>query len=222
MLTDKGCSCTSSWGKSVVLALSYINYRLVSWNAQLFINAQSQQRFPTSRCSAANSLPPKPFYDNPVSKRKLPVCNNWEESSKCLVTPWPCNPWPFTLLYLHITVIRYCSGALECTHFPRQEAWKPVYVLFPMKKCCTFQCWSSPEDWSLLFQTCLILIQSGHHHEVHHTHPCSQGEMKVLQVTFSFYLNRLEIEVHAFRETVTFVTENSFDLSLIFANSAAD
>lgn len=77
MLTDKGCSCTSSWGKSVVLALSYINYRLVSWNAQLFINAQSQQLFPTSRCSAANSLPPKPFYDNPVSKRKLPVCNNW-------------------------------------------------------------------------------------------------------------------------------------------------
>lgn len=44
----------------------------------------------------------------------------------------------------------------------------------------------------------------------------------MLQVTFSFYLNRLEIEVHAFRETVTFVTENSFDLSLIFANSAAD
>lgn len=35
-------------------------------------------------------------------------------------------------------------------------------------------------------------------------------------------LKQLEMEVHAFRVTVIFVTENSFDLSLIFANSAAD
>lgn len=44
----------------------------------------------------------------------------------------------------------------------------------------------------------------------------------MLQGTFSSYLSRLEIEVHAFRVTVIFVTENSFDLSLISANSASD
>lgn len=49
-----------------------------------------------------------------------------------------------------------------------------------------------------------------------------KDEIKVLQDTFSFYLNRLETEVHALRVTVTFFTENSFDLSLISANSAAD
>lgn len=179
----------------------------------------------SSSLQPASALLPAPSHPSPFTiiqylKESYQFAIIQEESSKPLITPWPCNPWPFTLLLL-----THCCYPILPRRFGVQhisQGRKPVHAFFPMKKCCTLQCWSSPEDWSLSLQTCLILIQSGHHHEVHHTHPCSQGEIRVLQGTFSSYLSRLEIEVHAFRVTVIFVTENSFDLSLISANSASD
>lgn len=94
LLTDQDCSCISSWGESVVLPLSCINYRWLSGNTQPFINAQSQQLFLASLCYAANSFPSRTIIQY-FFKKSYPFAIVWEQSLKPLVKPWPCNWWLF-------------------------------------------------------------------------------------------------------------------------------
>ena len=140
---------------------------------------------------------------NPRQPRK-PVCSLFPVQKCCILQCCSSSRCPLPALTYHIHH-QYGSSHRAKGHRVQFLGQRP-----------------SPEDWSPKFLTFLILIQCGHHHEVHCTHPRPQKERRVLQGAFSFYLRIMEIKIYAFRGTVTFITENSFDLSLNSANSDSD
>lgn len=147
----------------------------------------------SSSFQPASALLPTPSHPSPFTtihylKESCQLGIILEESSKHLITPWPYNPWPFTLLLF----THHCYPILPRS-FGMQHASpgrKPgnLSILFLLWRNAALCSAGLPQNTDHLFQSCLMLIQSGHHCEVHHTDPCSQGEIKVLH-TFSFYLN---------------------------------
>lgn len=180
----------------------------------------------SSSFQPASALLPTPSHPSPFTiihylKESCQLGIILEESSKHLITPWPYNPWPFTLLLFTHHCYPILPRSLECNTLPQAGSLETCLSFFSYEEMLHFVV--------LVFPRTLITFVS----ELFNVNPVwtslwgpsyrSMLSRRNKSASYLFLLlKQLEMEVHAFRVTVIFVTENSFDLSLIFANSAAD